>query len=266
VSEAPWWDRLKSITLHVETDSPPMWSVRASEEYRAARLELSRAERDLRDQVEAVAARRRALPPGPLLPEYRFVAGPAELAAGDDPAPVTLLELFGEHDQLLVYHLMFHPEDEHPCLACSMWVDGLHGVHEHLGRAMAFAVITKAPLGKLRGFARRRGWSGLRLVSAHDAPEFLTDLGIEGSRGGQFPALSVFTRETVSGGRNGGGARVRHALTQCADYGDGTGRGIDLLSPVWNALDLLPCGRGEWMPDLVYRHPAAAPPAAVTRH
>jgi predicted dithiol-disulfide oxidoreductase (DUF899 family) len=251
---------LKSITLHVETDSPPMWSAGASEEYRAARLELSRAERELRDHVEAVAARRRALPPGPLLPEYRFVEGPAELAGGEAPAPVTLLELFGEHDQLLVYHLMFHPEDEHPCLACSLWVDGLHGVHEHLQRAMGFAVIAKAPLDTLRGFARRRGWSGLRLVSAYDAPEFLTDLGVEGSRGGQFPAFSVFTREPGPGGR-GGGARVRHALTQCADYGDGTGRGIDLLSPVWNAMDLLPSGRGEWMPDLVYRYPAATPTA-----
>lgn len=243
-----WWDRLKSITLHVEGDTPPMWSAGADEEYRAARRELAEAELALRGQVEAVAARRRALPPGPLLPEYRFVEGPPGLADGDTPTPVTLAELFGGHDQLVVYHLMFHPDDEHPCLACSMWVDGLHGVREHLTRSAGFAVIAKAPLGRLRAFARRRDWPGLRLVSAYQAPEFLADLGIEGSRGGQFPAVSVFTRET-----SGGGARVRHALTQCADFADGTGRGIDLLSPVWNVLDLLPSGRGDWMPQLVHR-------------
>jgi len=26
-------------------------------------------------------------------------------------------------------------------------------------------------------------------------------------------------------------------------------RGIDLLSPVWNVLDLLPAGRGDWEPS-----------------
>jgi predicted dithiol-disulfide oxidoreductase (DUF899 family) len=27
-------------------------------------------------------------------------------------------------------------------------------------------------------------------------------------------------------------------------------RGIDLLTPVWNLLDLTPAGREEWMPSL----------------
>ena len=29
-------------------------------------------------------------------------------------------------------------------------------------------------------------------------------------------------------------------------------RGIDLLSPVWNLLDLTPEGRGDWEPSLAY--------------
>jgi predicted dithiol-disulfide oxidoreductase (DUF899 family) len=29
-------------------------------------------------------------------------------------------------------------------------------------------------------------------------------------------------------------------------------RGIDLLTPVYNLLDLTPEGRGDWMPKLVY--------------
>ena len=29
-------------------------------------------------------------------------------------------------------------------------------------------------------------------------------------------------------------------------------RGIDLLSPVWNLLDLTPKGRGDWEPSLAY--------------
>ena len=29
-------------------------------------------------------------------------------------------------------------------------------------------------------------------------------------------------------------------------------RGMDLLSPVWNFLDLTPAGRGDWFPGLSY--------------
>jgi predicted dithiol-disulfide oxidoreductase (DUF899 family) len=34
-------------------------------------------------------------------------------------------------------------------------------------------------------------------------------------------------------------------MQQC----QGEYRGIDLLSPVWHVLDLLPSGRGDWMPS-----------------
>ncbi len=235
-----WWTELKSITLHVETDPTPLWASGASSDYRVARRALLDAEIALRDQAEAVAAQRRALPPGPVLPEYTFAEGPRDLAADDPSGSVTLAELFGAHDELVVYHLMFHPEDDAACAMCSMWVDGFRGVAPHLARRAGLAVIAKAPLGKLRAWGRRRGWHGLRLVSAFDEPGFLTDLGVEGSRGGQFPAVSVFTRD---------GNRVRHSYLQSADFPDRTGRGIDLLCPVWPMLDLLPSGRGEWLPD-----------------
>ncbi|WP_211261450.1 DUF899 family protein [Pseudonocardia acaciae] len=236
---AEWWTELKSITLHVEGDQPPMWAAGASEEYKRARRELAEAEMALRDQVEAVAAQRRELPPGPVLPEYRLVEGPLELAADGPEMPVTLADLFGPHDQLFVYHLMFHADDDEACPMCSLWVDGFRGVAHHIQRRAGLAVVAAAPLATLRRYARYRRWSGLRLVSAAGS-QLLTDLGMQGSRGGQFPAFSVFTRE---------GDRVRHAYTSCADFPDRTGRGMDLLSPVWNVLDVLPSGRGDWLPD-----------------
>jgi predicted dithiol-disulfide oxidoreductase (DUF899 family) len=246
-----WWTQLKSVTLHVETDPTPMWPSQANEDYRAARRALAQAEISLRDEAEAVAAQRRALPPGPVLPEYTFTEGPRDLHADGGSTPVTLTELFGEHDQLVVYHLMFHPEDDAACPMCSMWVDGFRGVAQHLTRRAAFAVIAKAPVRELRAWGRHRGWQGLRLVSAFEQPAFLTDLGVEGSRGGQFPAVSVFTRDDEL---------VRHSYTQSADFPDRTGRGIDLLCPVWSVLDLLRSGRGEWLPDNTY---PVAPPGAV---
>lgn len=237
-----WMTELKSITLHVDGEGPPMWPSGASEEYRTARLALAETEAALRDHVEAVAAQRRALPPGASQPPYQLTEGPIDLATDGPTTTVGLADLFGDHDELVVYHLMFHPDDDAACPMCSMWVDGLHGVSHHITRRAGLAVIAKAPIGKLRAWGRHRGWHGLRLVSAYGT-SLTTDLGTEGSRGGQSPAVSVFARQDD---------QVRHVYTQSADYPDGQGRGIDLLSPVWNLLDLLPSGRDDWLPDNSY--------------
>lgn len=237
-----WWTELKSITLHVKGESPRLWPDSASDEYRRARMDLVGAEAALRDQIEAVAAQRRALPPGGPLPDYTFTEGPTDLEAGDAERPVTLSELFCGHDELVVYHVMLHPEDTKACAACSMFVDGLDGVERHVAHRTGFAVVAPAPLPVLRAWARQRGWTRVRLVSCAGT-SFLDDLGVAGSRGALFPAFSVHVKD---------GEQIRHAVTQPADFPDGTERGMDLMSPVWNLLDLLPSGRGERDPDNTY--------------
>jgi predicted dithiol-disulfide oxidoreductase (DUF899 family) len=187
--------------------------------------------------VLEVARKRRALPQG-------AADANNELSEG-----VTLLDLFGDHDTQLVYHLMFHPDDDSACPMCSMWVDGFHGVRHHLQQHTAMAVVGKAPLPKLRAWARRRGWSGLRILSSYGT-SFNADLAAEYADGGQRPMASVFVRD---------GADVRHFYSLPANFHDDTQRGIDLLSPVWNVLDLLPGGRGDWYPDNSYGRPASAP-------
>ncbi|NUT46275.1 MAG: DUF899 family protein [Saccharothrix sp.] len=209
----------------------PIWPKGASAEYQAARMELARAERALRDQVEAVAAARRAMPPGPVLGDYEL----AEDGPGG-PVRTPLRALFDGHDTLFVYHLMFHPDDDEACPMCSMWVDGLRGVRVHLARHTAFAVIAKAPPAKLRAWADRRGWAGLRVLSSHGTT-FNADLNAERPNGDQRPMVSVLRDE---------GGRVRHFYSLPANHFDGSERGIDLLNPVWNVLDLLPRGRGDW--------------------
>jgi predicted dithiol-disulfide oxidoreductase (DUF899 family) len=243
VTSAPWWTELKSITLHVEGESPRLWPESASEEYRRARLDLVAAEAELRDRIEAVAAQRRALPPGGELPDHTFVEGPDDLSADGPERAVRLSELFAGHDELVLYHLMLHPEDTKACAACSMFVDGLDGVERHLTRRAGFAVMAPAPLPVLRAWARTRGWRRVRLVSC-GGTSFLDDLGVAGSRGALFPAFSVHTRDAEG--------RIRHVTTQSADFPDGTMRGMDLMSPVWNVFDLLPSGRGDDDPDNTY--------------
>ncbi|MFE9577140.1 DUF899 family protein [Nocardia sp. NPDC006044] len=231
------------------TAMEPMWPKGASAEYIAARIELAKAERTLRDQIEEVAAARRRVPAGLVLDDYSFAEGPADLGRPEPTRTTKLRDLFGQHDTLVVYHLMFHPDEDEACPMCSMWVDGFQGVAHHLAQRTSFAVIAKAPLPKLRAWAVRRGWDGLRILSSHGTT-FNADLNAERANGEQRPMISVFTPD---------GDRVRHHYTLPANFLDDAQRGIDQLSPVWNILDLLPAGRGDWYAENHYagraRHP-----------
>src|SRR5690349_17937781 len=101
-----------------------------STQYRAARDELLARELELRRATEAVAAARRALPPGGVVPEDY------ELTGAD--GPVRLSELFGDSDSLVIYHMMFprDPGDDRPgamdgpCPSCVGLLDQLEGMAE----------------------------------------------------------------------------------------------------------------------------------------
>ncbi|WP_433872509.1 DUF899 family protein [Saccharopolyspora sp. CA-218241] len=90
-------------------------------------------------------ALRRRMPEGLELPDYRLTEGPPDPGEAEPAPPPDLLDLFGEHRTLVVYHLMFHPDADAACSMCSMWVDEFHGVSHHLAQHTAFAVVGKAP-------------------------------------------------------------------------------------------------------------------------
>jgi predicted dithiol-disulfide oxidoreductase (DUF899 family) len=217
-----------------------------SAEYLAKREELRSAEIDLMRQQERVAALRRALPPGAKLTDYELLEGPASLDAGDEPVTtVKLSELFTAPARpLVIYHLMFGKQQSKPCPMCTMWVDGFNGVAQHIAQNVDFAVVAAAEPAALRAHGRARGWDNLRLLSA-GASTFKSDLGSEDAEGGQDSSISVFTRDADN--------TVRHFYTghprMAADIKE---RGIDLVAPVWELLDLAPQGRGDWYPSLAY--------------
>jgi predicted dithiol-disulfide oxidoreductase (DUF899 family) len=217
-----------------------------SQEYLARREELRLAEIELMEQSERVAALRRALPPSTALPDYSFLEGPADLDAGDDLIhAVRLSELFTAANRpLVIYHLMYGKKQVKPCPMCTMWVDGINGVAQHMAQTIDFAVVAAADPQALRQHARARRWHNLRLLSA-GASSFKYDLGSEDSDGGQDSSVSVFTKDTDD--------IVRHFYTAHPRMApEIKERGIDFLAPVWNFMDLTPQGRGDWYPSLVY--------------
>jgi predicted dithiol-disulfide oxidoreductase (DUF899 family) len=217
-----------------------------SAEYRARREELRLAEIDLMQHRERVAEMRRSLPPGATVQDYEFAEGPAELDAGDSPTRrVRLSELFSGPDRsVVVYHLMYGKKQTNPCPMCTMWIDGYNGVAQHLAQNLDFVIAAAADLPALRQHARNRGWHNLRLLSCGTST-FKYDLLSEDADGNQDSTISVFTRD-----HDGTLRHVYSAHPWMAE--DIEQRGIDLLTPVYNLMDLTPQGRDDWYAKLTY--------------
>ena len=209
-----------------------------SEEYAAVREELVRAEQELRDQRERVAALRRSLPRDHVIVDQVF-----ETVIDGARAQIKLSELFDDPAKpLVLMHFMYGKAQERPCPMCTMWADGYDGAVEHLRQKVNFAVLIAGDVGVFGDYARGRGWGNLLVCSAADST-LKQELGFELDNGAQLPGVSVFERRDDT---------LIHFYSQAAMYGPNSFRGMDLLSPVWNFFDLTPQGRGDWMPRRSY--------------
>jgi predicted dithiol-disulfide oxidoreductase (DUF899 family) len=234
-----------------------------SPEYRAARDRLLGQEIELRRTMEAVAAARRDLPPGGIVPvDYVFQGGDERGA----PVDVRLSELFARgKDTLVIYSFMFprDPGDDRPgpvggksallkledgpCPSCVALIDQLDAAAEHANPLVNLAVVAKAPIARVLTFADERGWRRLRLVSSA-ANTYNRDYLAETEDGLQRPMLNVFHRD---------GGTVRHfwgseLFYASADPGQDP-RHVGTIEPLWNLLDLTPEGRpSHWDEQLRY--------------
>lgn len=217
-----------------------------SPEYLKKREELRLAEIELMRHQENVAHLRRQLPPGPVVQDYAFLEGPANLDAGDEPVrTVRMSELFTAPGRsLVIYHFMYGKKNNTACPMCTMFIDSWNGVAHHLAQNIDVAIVAAADPKTLRAHARKRGWDNLRLLSAGENT-FKYDFGSEDREGRQDSTVSVFTKASDG--------TLRHSYTAHPWMAkDVRERGIDLLSPVYNILDLTPRGRGDWYASLDY--------------
>ncbi|MFL5896743.1 MAG: DUF899 family protein [Thermoleophilaceae bacterium] len=234
-----------------------------SAEYRAARDLLLTQEIELRRATETVAAARRELPPGGVVPEdYIFQAAGAAGSATD----VRLSELFTPgKDSLVIYSFMF-PRDpgddrpgpavgrsarleleEGPCPSCVSLLDQLDPVALHASPLINLVVVAKAPLDRVLTFADERGWTRLRFLSSA-ANTYNRDYLAQTPEGDQRPMLNVFRRD---------GDAIRHfwgseLFYAPVDAGQDP-RHVGTIEPFWNLLDLTHEGRPvDWDEQLSY--------------
>lgn len=232
-------------------------------EYRAARDGLLASEIELRRAMEAVAAARRALPPGGPVPTNYVFQG---VGTNGTPVDIKLSALFAPgKDSLVLYSFMFprDPSDhspgpiagqtaelplaEGPCPSCTALIDQLHGAAEHLSQIVNLAIVAKAPLPRILAFAAERGWRRLRFLSSA-TNTYNRDYHAETPDGIQRPMLTVFHRDRDV---------IRHFWSSemfYAPHDPGQDpRHVGTLEPLWNLLDLTREGRPEdWYEQIDY--------------
>jgi predicted dithiol-disulfide oxidoreductase (DUF899 family) len=208
-----------------------------SRAYRTARDKLLLAEKALRRKTAAVAELRRGLPAGGAVPEDYIFEG----ASGR----VRMSELFANGDTLIAYSFMYGPKAKRPCPMCSSMLDALNGNARQIAQRANLAVIARSPYPRIAEFASARGWHALPLLSSAGNGYNRAYHG-EDAEGAQWPMLNVFVR------RKGA---IRHfwgsELLGAKPEPGQDARHVDMLWPLWNALDVTPEGRGkDWYPSL----------------
>ena len=147
-------------------------------------------------------------------------------------AKISLGEMFGDRDDLIVIHNMGRS-----CPSCTLWADEFNGVLDHLQDRAAFVVSSPDSPEVQAEFAAGRGWR-FDMVSTQGT-DFARDLGFfadEGDLPGPWPGVSSFRREE--------GRIVRVAS---AFFGPG-----DPYCGVWHLLALLHGGVDGWEPKFHY--------------
>jgi predicted dithiol-disulfide oxidoreductase (DUF899 family) len=198
------------------------------EEWLAVRRELLDKEKDLTRRSDALARERRELPWVAVDKEYEFHTPDGTRG---------LAELFAGRPQLLVYHLMFGPDDEAACSGCSFTADSLAGAVPHLeNRDVSFVAVSRAPLERLLAYRERMGWSFPWVSSPGDFNRDFAAYGDFPLNDMELHGLSAFALENGT---------VYHTYSTFD-------RGTDVLCSSWQLLDRTPKGRpsredlGDW--------------------
>jgi len=222
----------------------------SAEEHRAARLELLAREKELTRLRDQLAAERRRLPWVRLDKNYEF----------DGPAGrLTMLDLFGDNSQLIVYHFMMGPDWVEGCPICSFWADSFDGTQVHLAhRDASFAAVSRAPFPEIDAYRQRMGWSfrwvssapsdfnfdfGVSSTPAHPAVDSEYNFRHVDKPNEESPGLSVFARDDAG--------QIFHTYSAYS-------RGLDPINSAYQLLDVTPKGRDEhglpWTLAWVRRH------------
>jgi predicted dithiol-disulfide oxidoreductase (DUF899 family) len=184
-------------------------------EWQRARDELLVAEKAATRAQDRLAAQRRRLPMVELTESYEFT-GPS--------GAVSLLDLFDERDQLVVYQFMDNGPDR-ICPGCTHFTENVTALSVLAAKGISWATVSEMPIEQIQRVTAEHGWT-MPFVSSRGT-SFAADCGAEGF------LLSTFLRLD--------GRLFRTYST--------TRRGVDRLLFSNTILDLTAYGRQEAWED-----------------
>jgi predicted dithiol-disulfide oxidoreductase (DUF899 family) len=191
--------------------------VASADEWQGERDTLLKAEKEATRALDAIAAQRRRLP---------MVAFDNGRYVFDAPSgPKSLLDLFGEHEQLVVYQFMDNGPDAF-CPGCTHFTKNVADLGDLNDAGISWVTVSNMPLAQIEAYKARMGWT-LPFVSSKGTT-FAADCGADGGF-----MLTVFVRR---------GDEVYRTYST-------TARGVDRVLFANNILDLTPYGRQEEWED-----------------
>ena len=189
-------------------------------EARAALMVKEKAATRAYDQL---GREQRALPWVRIEKDYVF-EGPS--------GPVSFAELFAGKSQLFIKHFMLWPGKVRQCIGCSLEVDHVAGLLEHLNNHdVAYAVVAPAPIADIEAMRRRMDWRFPWVSSLGN--EFSIDMRPASDPEGYPAGNDIFFKDEAG--------QIFHTY-QVQD------RGGEAFMGIYRMLDVMPKGRNETGP------------------
>lgn len=217
--------RLGKVTFVAPQSSTPAFPpIVSREEWQTARDALLVKEKAHTRAKDALSAERRRLPMVRIDKDYRFTSS--------HRSDVGLIDLFEGRRQLVIYHFMFHPDWEKGCPNCTFATDQLGNLDLLAEKDVTFALVSRAPIEKLRAYRAERGWAWPWYSSF--GTSFNRDFGATVGDDQEIHAYSAFVRDDAG--------------TVYQTYATG-GRGAESMFPAVGLLDMTVYGRQEDFED-----------------
>lgn len=122
----------------------------SKEAWMQERMELLRREKKVTRELDQLALDRQKMP---------WVKMDKEYALETKEGKVSLIDLFGPYDQLIVYHFMFGPDWTVPCDGCTAWADAFNGTLDQIQCHNANLIaVSRAPVEKLEEAKLAKNW------------------------------------------------------------------------------------------------------------
>jgi predicted dithiol-disulfide oxidoreductase (DUF899 family) len=194
------------------------------EKWLEARAVLLAKERAAMKAYDQLGAQQRALPWVRIEKDYVF-QGPS--------GPVSLSELFDGKSQLFTKTFMLAPGQTRQCVGCSLEVDHMAGLLEHLNNNdVAYAVIAPAPIGEIEAMRQRMEWRFPWVSSFGN--DFARDIELGFGMPDKPAGNNVFYKDERG--------QIFHTYAAYA-------RGCEAFMGIYRILDVMPKGRNENGPN-----------------